>query len=128
MSIVVDSSVWIEATTRAPGWNRFSPYLAKTSELLVPSVVVAEVGKWFLREEGEGVAAMVLGYLLRHEVVTLDAELAVEAARLGVEHRLGLGDSIIYATAVHTGSELLTMDAHFEGLPGVRYFAKARAS
>ena len=47
MSIVVDSSVWIEATTRAPGWHRFSPYLAKTGELLIPSVVIAEVG--FLR-------------------------------------------------------------------------------
>lgn len=128
MSIVVDSSVWIEVAIRAPGWQRFSPVLAKSEEVLIPSVVLAEVGKWFLRQEGAGPAGKVLAHLMRHEVVVLDAKLAAKAARLGVEHRLGLGDSIIYATAVDTGSELLTMDAHFESLPGVRYFAKPRAS
>lgn len=77
MSIVVDSSVWIEATTRALGWHRFAPYLAKTGDLLISSVVIAEVRKWFLLKEDEYRAAVVLGYLLRHEVVTLDANLAV---------------------------------------------------
>lgn len=128
MSIVVDSSVWIDVVIRAPGWQRFSPYLAKAGEVRVPSVVVAEVGKWFLRQEGSVPAGMVVAHMLRHEVVALEAELAVKAARLGVKHRLSLGDSIIYATAVHSGSELITMDAHFEGLPAVRYFARAPLS
>ena len=124
MSIVVDSSVWIEVAIRAPGWQRFSPLLTKSGEVLVPSVVIAEVGKWFLRQEGAGPAGKVLAHLMRHEVVVLDAKLAAKAARLGVQHRLSLGDSVIYATAVDSDSELITMDAHFEGLPGVRYFAK----
>ncbi len=128
MSIVVDSSVWIEVFIQAPGWRRFSPYLARTGELLIPSVVIAEVGRWFLRQQGAGPAGKVVAHLLRHEVVALDAELAVMAARVGVEHRLSLGDSIIYATAAQFSSELITMDAHFEGLPGVRYFGKAGTS
>lgn len=125
MSIVVDSSVWIDVVIRAPGWQRFSPLLAKSGEVMVPSVVLAEVGKWFLRGEGVGPAGKVLAHLMRHDVVSLDAELAVRVARVAVEHGLSLADSIIYATAVHSGSDLITMDAHFEGLPGVRYFAKA---
>ena len=128
MSIVVDSSVWIDVVIRAPGWQRFSPLLAKSGEVLIPSVVLAEVGKWFLRQEGEGPAGKVLAHLMRHEVVALDAELAVRAARAAVEFRLSLGDSIIFATAIRNGSELITMDAHFDGLPGVRYFAKVPAN
>ena len=124
MSIVVDSSVWIDVVIRAPGWQRFSPLLAKNGEVLVPSVVLAEVGKWFLRREGVGPAGKVLAHLMRHDVVSLDAELAVRVARVAVEHGLSLADSIIYATAVHSGSDLITMDADFEGLPGVQYFAK----
>ena len=35
-----------------------------------------------------------------------------------------MADAIIYATARAQGADLLTCDRHFEGLPGVRFFAK----
>lgn len=35
-----------------------------------------------------------------------------------------LADSLIYGTARHHGAELWTQYSHFEGLPGVSYFAK----
>ena len=51
---------------------------------------------------------------------------ALEAARLGVELRLPLADSVILATAVRYRATLWTEDGHFEGLPGVKYFARPR--
>jgi predicted nucleic acid-binding protein len=35
-----------------------------------------------------------------------------------------LAGSLIYATALRHAATLWTQDAHFEGLPGVRYFAR----
>lgn len=60
-------------------------------------------------------------------VVELTSSLALLAARLGIEHRLPLADSVMLATARSHGAILWTQDADFEGLPGVRYF-KAKSS
>ncbi len=58
-------------------------------------------------------------------VLDLDADLSIEAARIGVERGLPLADSIIYASAARFGATLWTQDAHFKGLPGVVFFEKA---
>jgi len=56
--------------------------------------------------------------------VDLDRALALEAARLSLEQSLPLADSIMLATARAHGATLWTQDADFEGLEGVRYYAK----
>ena len=50
--------------------------------------------------------------------------LALSAARISVEQKLAMADSIIYTIAQQTNATLWTQDAHFEGLPGVNYIAK----
>ncbi len=49
----------------------------------------------------------------------LDSGLALSAAKVGVEHKLPLPDSIIFATAQQFAATLWTMDADFDGLPDV---------
>ena len=46
------------------------------------------------------------------------------AARLSVEHRLPMADSIILATALAHRATLWTQDADFENVNGVRYLPK----
>ena len=50
--------------------------------------------------------------------------LAVEAARLSLETRLPMADSIVLATARASGATLWTEDADFEGLPSVQFRGK----
>jgi len=57
-------------------------------------------------------------------LVPLTAPIASLAAELGIQHRLPLADSIVYATARFLGEELWTQDKDFDGLPGVRYIPK----
>ena len=57
-------------------------------------------------------------------VVELGAALALQAAAMGMRHKLPLADSIIYATAQQGNALVWTQDADFYGLPGVRYYAK----
>lgn len=64
-----------------------------------------------------------ISYLLHGRIEDLTAEMAIMAARVGLEHRLPLADSIVYATALAYEAVLWTMDGDFEGLEGVRYFA-----
>ena len=51
--------------------------------------------------------------------------LALQAADLHRQYKLATADAIVYATTLAYGADLLTCDAHFEGLPDVVFFRKA---
>jgi len=61
-------------------------------------------------------------------VVPLDTETALSAAELCGRLKLAMADAIVYATALKHMSDLVTCDAHFEGLPGVIYLPKIGAA
>lgn len=46
------------------------------------------------------------------------------AAQLSLRHKLPMADSLIYATARQSQADLHTMDADFQGLPGVHVVPK----
>jgi predicted nuclease of predicted toxin-antitoxin system len=62
--------------------------------------------------------------MLQGQVIDLDRELALNAAKLSVESKLPMADSIILATAYKFDAMVWTQDNDFEGLRNVRYLAK----
>ena len=125
--VLVDTSAWIEwlmgsATGRAVG-----AVMPSQDEWLVPTIVQLELAKWLTRELGEDRADQVIAFSQMCRIVPLDTRIALAAAELCARHRLATADAIIYATAQDHDAELLTCDAHFEGLDGVRYLAKSSA-
>lgn len=121
---VVDSSGWLEYFADAPNADFFAPAIEDISELIVPSISVYEVFKKVLQERGEGDALQSVAIMTQAEVVGLDTILALHAARLSVELKLPMADSIMLATARMVGATLWTQDADFEGLEGVQYISK----
>lgn len=105
----------------------FAPRIETPEELVVPALSILEVFKCVLRERGESEALQVAALMQQGFVVDLDVALSVRAAKLGVEHKLPLADSVLLATAYAFDATLWTQDADFEGLPGVQYRARARA-
>lgn len=57
-------------------------------------------------------------------VIDLDRAIALEAARLSIQHGIATTDSVILATARRLRATLWTQDADFEGRSGVRYHPK----
>ena len=121
---VVDSSAWLEYFADGPNADFFAGAIEATGELLVPAVVVYEVFRRVLQQRGEDAALQAAALLQQGRLVELTAPLALTAARLGLQHRLPLADSIIYATTLASDATLWTQDGDFEGLPHVRYTAK----
>lgn len=121
---VVDSSAWIEYFTQGPNADFFATAIEEPTSLLVPSITVLEVFKWVLREKGEQAALQATALMQQSQVVELDAALALRAAKLGVEHRLPLADSIVYATAQAFDATLWTQDADFATMSAVQYRPK----
>jgi predicted nucleic acid-binding protein len=118
--LVLDSSCWIEFFADTARADLFAPVVEAVSGLVVPVLTIYEVVKKLEREAGEETATAALSLMQRGLVVEVDLSLALDAAVNG----LPMADSLIYATARRHGATLWTQDAHFDGLPGVRYFAK----
>ena len=125
---VVDSSAWIEYFTDGPNAGFFAGAIEDVEELLVPALVIYEVFKWISRERSEAQAVKAVAHMQQGEVVDLDAKLAAYAARLSLQVKLPMADSIIYATARIHEAILWTQDDDFEGLDDVKYVAKKKGA
>ena len=123
---VVDSSAWLEYFANGPNATFFSRPIEQLEELLVPSLTIYEVFKRVLQQRDEGAALQAAAVMQQGAVVDLDARLALSAARISLESKLPMADSIVLATARSYGATLWTQDADFEGLAGVQYRKKKR--
>jgi len=119
--ILVDSCGWLEILGASPLGEAYRPALAAREELLVPTVCILEVCRRLLTWRGEAEAAKGVALMSQGTVIPLDQSLAIDASRVGPATGLPCADSIIYATAQRHRAELWTHDAHFRGLPGVRF-------
>lgn len=124
---LVDSSGWIEFFTDGPNATVFADPLSDERRLVVPTVSIYEVFRVVLRQRGEDDALRAATAMDRGREIPLSSALALEAARLAHEMRLGMADGIILASARFAGATLWTQDADFKGMPDVRYFPKAKA-
>lgn len=117
---MLDSSCWLEFFGKTDRLELFRAPILAVEKLVVPVVTIYEVYKKIRRELGEDAATEAAALMQCGNVVDLTLPLTLSAASNG----LPLADSLIYATAQAGGATLWTQDAHFNGLPGVRYFAK----
>ena len=121
---VVDSSGWLSYFAGDKNAGSFAKPIESLEQLLVPSITIAEVFKSILRQRDEASAIEAIAHMEQGKVAVLDSELAVDAACLGIEYKLPLADSIIYATAQKYGAVLWTQDTDFKGLEGVKFYPK----
>lgn len=122
---VVDPSGWLEYFADGPNAGFFEPVIVEEDSLVVPSVSIYEVFKRLLAEpDGEQKGLSVVAAMQRGLMTDLDAELALDAARVSRETRLPMADSIMLATARAHGATLWTQDADFEGIADVQYVKK----
>lgn len=126
MKAVIDSCAWIELLVDGPNTVVFQRAMAQASAVVVPVVCLHEVHRYIGAHFGEAEADGFAQSLQAHEVMGVDADLALEGARLGRKHKLALADSLVYASALRCGAELWTQDADFKGLVGVRYHPKRK--
>jgi len=124
---VVDSSAWLAYFADEPTADFFAQAIEDEELLIVPAVCIYEVFKVIVREKGEDEAFIAVAAMQRGKVVDMDADLAIEAAAIGLEESLALADSIIYTIAKKYSDTLWTQDAHFSQKVGVQYVPKPKA-
>jgi len=121
---VIDFSGWLEYFADGANADFFAVAILDTASLLVPTISLLEVFKRVYQQRGENAALSAVALMRQGEVIDLDGELALAAAKLGVDQKLPLADSVMLASARRHDATLWTQDADFDGLDGVRYVAK----
>jgi len=121
---VVDSSAWLEYFASGPNAGFFAKAIEDTEQLIVPTLSLFEVFKRVLEQRGEGDALQAVAVMRQGMVVDLDGAIALRAAKLSLEYRLPMADSVMLATARSYDATLWTQDADFENLLGVQYRAR----
>jgi predicted nucleic acid-binding protein len=81
------------------------------------------VYKKLRRELSDGIAREAVGLMRQGQLVEADLAISLAAAHID----MAMADSLIYATAQERLATVWSQDAHFEGRPGVKFFAKTAA-
>ena len=125
------SSVCVHAATRdlvrpqvAAGLTNadfFSRPIQDLGQPVVPTLSIFEMSKRIAQQRGDGDALRAIAVMRQAAVVELTSPPALDSARLSLETRLPMADSIILATARASGATLWTQEADFMGMEGVQY-------
>ena len=121
---LVDSSGWLEYFSDGPNASSFEKPLASPENLIVPTLCLYEVFRVVLRQRGETDALQAAALISQGNLLDLTSEIALEAAKLSVAHKLPMADSIILATAQSCDATIWTQDEDFKEIKGVKFIPK----
>ena len=121
---LVDTSGWLEYFSETANSVHFEKAITHVDALIVPTIVLYEVFKKIANEFDEDKALIVTAHMKLGIVIELNETIAINAAKISIEKKLPMADSIIYATAEQHGAVVYTQDEHFAKLPNVKYYKK----
>jgi toxin FitB len=121
---IIDSSGWLEYFADGPNASFFSRPLQNIANLIVPTITIYEVFKAVLRQRSESDAIQSVALMHQGSVVDLTSSISILAAKMSIDHRLPMADSIILSTARAYKATIWTQDSDFNGIDGVNYIAK----
>jgi predicted nucleic acid-binding protein len=126
LTVLIDSWAWVEFFAGTEIGEKVKAYVMDADqEIVISSINLAEIYRLALARFDEQTAEKRRRAMIsRCYLVPVDEEIAVRGAKLRHEREWGLGDALIYATAVREGAKVLTGDPHFKGLKDVIFLGR----
>jgi len=121
---VVDSSGWLEYFADGVNADFFAPVIENKDRLLVPVITLYEVFKRVLQQRSEEDALEAISIMQQGQVIDLNTEISINAAKISIDLRLPMADSIILATSNLHNATFWTQDGDFQNIQGVKYIEK----
>ena len=121
---IVDSSGWLEYFANDKNAEIFEPIITTLDKLLVPTITLFEVFKKVLQQRDETQALKAIAIMQQGSLIELTNSIAINAAKISIEYKLPMADSIILTTARQYDATLWTQDKDFENIEGVKFVKK----
>lgn len=121
MIALLDSWAWVEFFAGSKTGEKVKTYVMdEDQEIIISSINLAEIYRIALDRFDEQTAEKRRRAMIsRCYLIPVDEEIAIKGAKLRHERDWGLGDALIYATAIRENAKVLTGDPHFKGLKDV---------
>jgi predicted nucleic acid-binding protein len=118
---LIDSWAWVEFFRGSKKGEEIKAYVMdENQEIIISSINLAEIYRLALdRFDEETAEKRRRAMISRCYLIPVDKDIAIEGAKFRHERDWGLGDALIYATAIREGAKVLTGDPHFKGLKDV---------
>jgi predicted nucleic acid-binding protein len=124
MTVLIDSWTWIEYWKGGKLAKATAEYIESDEEAVVSTINISEVYFWVARYYDEATAAEKLKTVeKRCSTVAVDKEIAIGGAKIKIENKLGLADSLIMATARRVHGKVVTGDSDMKGLKDAIFLA-----
>lgn len=111
--------MWVEFYGGGPAAGECEPLVCDERSVVTPTQVLYEVHRWARAHGDDQIAMEIVSHLEFTRFVPMDVPTAIVAVDMSRDHGLAAADAVIYATARLQELELVTLDGHFRGLPGV---------
>jgi predicted nucleic acid-binding protein len=122
MTVLLDSWTWIEYWKGGKLSKAAAEHIEGDEEAVVSTINISEVYFWVARYYEETTAAEKLKTVeKRCSIVEVDKEIAINAAKIKLESKLGLAESLIMATARQVRAKVVTGDMDMKGLKEVNF-------
>ncbi len=121
---LVDSSGWLEYFTDGKNAEYFAPIIENVENLIVSVINLYEVFKKISIEKNENAAIQAVAFMQQSKVIDITEAISIFAAKLSIDYKLPMADSLIYATAKIHDAIVWTQDSDFKNLEDVKYFQK----
>jgi len=111
LTVLIDSWAWVEYFKGSSLGKKAAHHIEGSEDAIISAINLAEVYRWFLKlyKEPQAEDARIT-ITTRCTLVPVDEAIAVDAARIRNSERLGLGDSIVLATARHEEAKIVSGD------------------
>ena len=121
---VLDSSAWLAFFADEKNAEIFRPIVLSTKIFFVPTICIYEVFKVIAREKDESTALFFASVMQKANVIDIDFEISLNAAKLNSLLKLPMADSMILASANKVNATLWTQDSDFKKIKSVKYYPK----
>ncbi|MBS7644419.1 MAG: type II toxin-antitoxin system VapC family toxin [Candidatus Bathyarchaeia archaeon] len=127
MRYIIDSYAWIEYFIGSRSGENARRIIEGFEEKLTPTICLAEVYAKTLKVEGRELAERQRAFIKeRSALIQIDEAIAIKSAEVDVTMKSriegwGMADSIVYATGLIKGAEIVTGDEHFKNLKNVLF-------
>lgn len=118
--VMLDSSFWIELLSKGPKYAKCKSEIREVEIAPVPAIVFYEVYKRIASKMSSELGLSTVAWLRQYGKLALTDEVALLAADLSIELKLGMADSIVLAHAMDQNATLVTLDNEFSFIERVK--------
>ena len=124
LTVLVDSWAWIEYFKGSQSGLKAKEIIESSQKILLSTINASEIYHFLLKNRPVEAETLIKFVLSSSFLISVDSSIAIKAAKIKYDKKIGLADAIVIATAEENNAMILTGDDDFKNIKNVVYIGK----